>query len=156
MDPATIIGTTSAVLSFVQFSGRVLTTAWSLYESVAGTLEEHACLEDVTVEMRRLVEGLPKEEWLKIPPRHPQQEKDSLSGLQAVAQKCEELGGEILTLLEKLRIDQKKRKGSGKYLLAALKAGAVNVWKKETIKDLRDQLQMCSSNLNTHLVMVLG
>ncbi|KAF5000640.1 hypothetical protein FDECE_11177 [Fusarium decemcellulare] len=48
MDPATIIGTTSAVLTFVDTAVKIFSTARQVHDSATGGLEEHERLRDIT------------------------------------------------------------------------------------------------------------
>jgi hypothetical protein len=57
-DPATIIGTTSAILDFAVFTGNVMSTAYGLYSSTSGSTEENDKIEDVTRKMTGLLGDL--------------------------------------------------------------------------------------------------
>lgn len=59
-DPFTIVGATSAVMSFVQFAERVIVTAYMLYKSTTDNTLKNTRLEYVTSEMNRLVEYFDK------------------------------------------------------------------------------------------------
>ena len=139
VDPFTIIGTTAAVLDFTIFAGKVIRTAYILYQSEAGSTVENAKCEEVTLKMTQLLDVL------KSPP-------DEDENLVSLAGHCHGLCEKILALLGRSKLT---RGHSFRDSLKALKAAGFNVWDKSTISDLRKDLHFCTSQVNIHLTVLM-
>lgn len=141
-DPFTIIGTTSAILSFVEFSGKVIKTARSLHDSVSGSTQSHERLESVMEQTRGLLAEM-------------KQQQATESGIEVqgdthiIVENCESLGSDMLKLLEKT-----KKKKEGKFL-DTIRAASNTVWTEGAVKDLQNQHAFCMTILNTHILSVM-
>ncbi|KAL1872654.1 hypothetical protein Daus18300_004200 [Diaporthe australafricana] len=58
MDPATIIGTTSAILSFVLFVGNVISVANKIHDSADGATDDNRSLEEAVTDFQNNLENL--------------------------------------------------------------------------------------------------
>jgi hypothetical protein len=137
-DPFTIIGTTSAVISFVQFAVEVIHTTHSIYDSKTGSTKEHAEIEKITSKTNELLERLSTEEAAA-----PRSGRNQV--LVDLANACRDLGEEIVETLA-----QAKAKKS-KSVLSNLRAGVKTAMVKSTVKDLQERYNRCISLLNLHL-----
>lgn len=164
MDPATIIGTTSAILSFVVFTGSVISTAIKIHGNADGATLENQTFEDVVTELEQKYKDLVAltSTSLKDPAFKSDAEKSLIQNLD----ECTALGKRIHGLLDKTkasakpehltqRVKGKIRKAIGKSettckptLLEVMRAGLQTVWKKDEIDALRQQWETCMIQLN--------
>ncbi|KAI8711958.1 hypothetical protein NCS52_01460900 [Fusarium sp. LHS14.1] len=155
MDPASIIGTTSAVISFVDFIGKAVNTARQL--SDAGSIDEYERLGKLTTTLESSIASLRKrgdagDEELS------DEEKSALR----VAEQCKHIGDSIQHLLGKMRAPEptsKQQISMADKLLdkvtRAAKTGRVALvvlWNKQEADDLRRQFDSCTIQLNAHLI----
>ena len=158
MDPASAIGLTSAVISFVDFIGKVVSTAREL--SDAGNIEEHERLHALTAALEPGINSLRKrgeaEYW-----QLSEEEKSAIR----VAEQCQQVSGSIQRLVGKMKLPQSKDVATGKEqvsrtdrildkVVRSAKTGKVALyvlWKKQEAEDLRRQFDSCTLQLNTHL-----
>ncbi|EEU41538.1 uncharacterized protein NECHADRAFT_87715 [Fusarium vanettenii 77-13-4] len=155
MDPASIIGTTSAVISFVDFIGKAVNTARQL--SDAGSIDEYERLGKLTTTLESGIASLRKrgeagDEELS------DEEKSALR----VAEQCKQIGDSIQHLLGKMRTPEptsKQQTSMADKLLdkvtRAAKTGRVALvvlWNKQEADDLRRQFDSCTIQLNAHLI----
>lgn len=146
IDPWTVIGTTSAVLSFAEFAVAVVKTAVGINKSEDGASEDNKRLSEVTKNGQRLLAQMSE---LKAS----QSGRNTLTPVEesmlALAEQCRLLGERILKFLEKM---QASKEGSFR---SSLKAATKEVWYKSTVKGLNEQLHSCRTQLNTHLLAVV-
>jgi len=134
-DPFTIIGTTSAVISFVQFAGNIIVTAHSLYQSTTGSTVENDELEVVTSKMNELLETLRADTGDK-----------SIAQLAAI---CHSLGKKILTLLKRTKVEK------AHSVRESIRAAMTTVWTKSVVTELRKDLGLCTTQMSLHLQTVM-
>ncbi|KPM45976.1 hypothetical protein AK830_g724 [Neonectria ditissima] len=159
MDPASIIGITSAVISFVDFIGKAVTTARQL--SDAGSIDEYEQLGKLTTALEPSIASLRKQEDTGN-----EQLSDEQKSALRVAEQCKQIGDSIQRLLGKMRLPEptgpltaKQQSSMADKLLEKVtragKAGRVAfivLWKKQEAEDLRRQFDSCTIQLNTHLI----
>lgn len=141
-DPFTIIGTTSAVITFAQFAGNIISTAYSLYESTTDGTAENERLEDVTSKMNQLLDNLSAEKAAK-----PLSSQDK--SIAELAASCHDLGEKILTLLKKTKVQK------AHSLRASVRAAMATVWTKSVVNELRKELEFCTAQLSLHLQTIV-
>lgn len=95
MDPLTAIGLVSNILSFIDFSARLIKSAKEAHDSQHGVLEENRSREAVVREMQRmstrmLVSGS-------------SEKADDNSSLSVLATECRQLSTQLISLLEKIK-----------------------------------------------------
>jgi hypothetical protein len=144
VDPFTIIGTTSAVLSFAQFAGNVVSTAYGLYSSSSESTEENAGIEDVTRKMTTLLDDL----QAQVDSKSQSSQEGSIVHLAA---HCRSLGEKIISLLKKTKTKKTKKTHS---LRECIRATTATVWTKGVISDLRKELEFCMNQLSLHLATI--
>jgi hypothetical protein len=141
-DPFTIIGTTAAILDFAQFVGKIIYTAYSLYDSESSSTPENARLEDVTLKMNQLLDSLQAGEAAIS------QSNQEESIAQLVAH-CRGMGQRIITLLKKTK---PKTTSS---LRECIRAAMATVWTKSVVSDLKKELGFCVTQLNLHIQAIM-
>lgn len=141
-DPLTIIGTTSAILSFVEFSGKVIKTARSLHDSASGSTQSHERLESMMEQTRGLLAEMKQQQAWRSG-RAAQDDTPIIVG------HCESLGNDMLRLLEKTK---KKKEGS---LTDTIRTASRTIRIEGAVKDLQNQHASCMTILNTHILSVM-
>ncbi|KZL88344.1 p-loop containing nucleoside triphosphate hydrolase, partial [Colletotrichum incanum] len=141
-DPWTIVGSASAILTFVEFAGKCVKTAKSLHESASGSTEDNSRFENVVTKMQNLIDGV-KAERAEAPA------SEAEIGLFAVANECESLGRAILKLLHRT---SRKAESS---LRETIRASVSTVWNEKEVEDLQDQLQRCMTHLNIQMLAIM-
>ncbi|KAE9365563.1 hypothetical protein N431DRAFT_563443 [Stipitochalara longipes BDJ] len=142
-DPFTIIGTTSAVISFAQFAGKIISTAYSLYDSTTNSTAQNDRLEDVTSKMNQLLDTLGAQKTAK-----PQSSQDK--SIAELAANCHSLGDKILKLLK----ETKAKKTHS--VRESIRAAMATVWTKNKVENLRRDLDRCINQLTLHLQTIIG
>lgn len=164
MDPATIIGTTSAILSFVQFTGSVILTAKKIHDSAHGATIENQTFQDTVTNFRQKYQAL-ETNLSKLT-----SDSTKVSGLESDAKeeliesvrRCIALGTQIHALLDKVKASTKpddkkqpsrlrglfrtgsKKDSSHKPTSVALTWAALKtVWKEDQINALRKEWESC-------------
>lgn len=182
MDPAaTIIGTTSAILSFVQFTGKVISVAYKIHTSAEGATDENRSLEEAVTDFQHRLEDLPSVSEVSYS-ASPQAGLSSANtkaekSLLRTARECETLGNKILDVLTKTKakadqVDEKQSKslrhalkrcfrkdGTGDFaesssrpsFVEGMRASIQTVWKKDEIDALRQQWEGCVVRFNMDL-----
>lgn len=95
MDPLTAIGLASNILSFIDFSARLLKGAKEVHDSQHGVLEENRSRETIVREMQHMS--------TRILVSESSEKVDDTSGLRVLARECHELSTELISLLEKIK-----------------------------------------------------
>lgn len=159
MDPASIIGITSAVISFVDFIGKAVNTARQL--SDAGSIEEYERLDKLTATLNTGIASLERRGEAGD-----RQLSDEEKSALRVAEQCKQIGDSIQRLVGNMRapeptsLSTSKQQNSmpdkllGKITRAA-KTGRVALivlWNKQEADDLRRHFDSCTIQLNAHLI----
>jgi hypothetical protein len=137
MDPFTAIGFASSILSFIDFSSKVVTGAIEIYGSDSRNTNEGRSSEAIVVEMRRFV--------AKLQPPKDSKLTESEKALCKLAVECDSLAEQILSLLEKVKAKNRKSKGSS--LVAAIKAKMYDGDRRR----LEEHLNYCRAQLGLQL-----
>lgn len=172
MDPATIIGTTSAILSFVEFTGKIISTAVEIHKSLDGATNDNLTLESTVANFEKVfkdvqskISSTPTRSVAGTSTNKDNFARDSL--IQTLA-KCQSLGERISDLLQKTKavpasrlsmldhLDKWRRKhrkshqvnqtNSGPVrptLVEVMRATIRTVWHKEELNDLREEWEVC-------------
>jgi hypothetical protein len=141
-DPFTIIGTTSAVISFVQFAGGIIAIAYSLYGSTVESTVENAQLEGVTSKMNELLNSLRTEPAS----RAQSSQETSIYELAAI---CQGLGEKVLTLLKKTKMKQ------AHSMRESIRVAMTTVWTRSVVNELREDMRSCTAQLGLHLQAIM-
>lgn len=107
MDPATIIGTTSAILSFIQFTGQIISTGVKIYNGVHGASENHFALESTVSDFDKVFENVQSQIFLTSSPTVINASTDyshhARDSLQRTLTECQSLGKRIADILQKTK-----------------------------------------------------
>ena len=138
MDPVTAVGFATSILTFINVSHRVISGTWEVIKS--GTTAENAHVSNVINDLHDVTKQLRDR-----PPGYSQHEQ----ALNALASECQALSGELVTLLEKLKITA----GSSKR--KSVKVAIHCVWKKGDVAELKRRLDKYRSQILLRLVLML-
>lgn len=170
MDPATIIGTTSAVLSFVHFSGKIIKTGVELHSKKANATETNKTFEESVTEFETRVAGL------KASTSHAGNYNnynssptadDAWNNLLNCSSECENLGKRISALLGKCKANSKTSRSSLRERLGlsagrqtnvakraecslteVIRASVITVWTITEVESLRNHWSQCIASFN--------
>lgn len=145
MDPFLALGLASNVVTFIDFTGKLISGSLELYNSADGASASHKVLEDVTKDLEKLCDGL-------IPTRSNILESgpsDTEMILLPLLESCRKLGHELLTVLEGIKVQG--RRGAWKSARQALKCA----WRANEIKNYKEQLDLYRSQLASRLLSLL-
>lgn len=175
MDPATIIGTTSAIISFISFAGSVISTAVEIRKSVHGATEDNQGFEEAVLEFQQNLQELRASTGKSagLPQTRGRPEHDAkIRHLLRVAGDCEKLGAKISILMEKTkakapamvsnkpkhrqfisRISPFKLTGgaaspSKPTMIEAIRASVHTIWNQRDVEALRQEWRMCIMEFN--------
>jgi hypothetical protein len=137
MDPVTAIGLAANILTFIDYSAKVISASIDIYGSVSGNTEDSRNSDVIATEMRRFA--------AKLQPPSTAQVSGEEKALCNLATECEALAKRILDLLEKLK--PKNRKSKSSSLVAGLKT---KFYEGERRK-LEEQLSSCRDQLDLQL-----
>jgi hypothetical protein len=138
MDPITAVGFAASILTFIDFSHQVISGTWEVIKS--GTTAENAHVGNVINDLHDVTKQLSDR-----PPGYSPHEQ----ALSTLASECQELSGELVTLLEKLKITA----GSSKW--KSVKVTLHSMWKKGDVVELERRLDKYRSQILLRLVLML-
>jgi hypothetical protein len=143
MDPFAALGVGSAVVQFVDFSVKLISSGHQLYKE--GALPVNDELEQVTMDLTQLCEDLSAD--------HPgipamQLSKDEAS-LQQLASSCKKVGNELLSLLVTLK-PREYRNG-----LESFRKALRTARKKGKISNIEERLKRVQTELSIRLIAIM-
>ena len=147
MDPLTAIGLVSNILSFIDFSARLLKGAKEVHDSQHGVLEENRNRETIMREMQRMSTRMSV-------PESPEK-ADEVPSLRILAGECRQLSTQLMFLLEKIKPDDSSSKAQS--ILSAIRNKVYDSERESleaTLNDCRAQLHLELSNLTRSAQMV--
>ncbi|KAH7186989.1 hypothetical protein DER44DRAFT_737016 [Fusarium oxysporum] len=159
MDPASIIGTTSAAITFVETIAKIVSIARKVHDNATGELDEHKRLRDVASALEpgiaTLIEKC-KSQTLLSP------EEESL--LQ-VAEQCQDVSKRIFHLLDRYQTGPISQIGHESPLSAKRITGRSStkktikvtlriLWGEPEAEGLRQAFDMCTRQLSIHLTLI--
>lgn len=141
MDPLTAIAFAGTVLSFVDFSWKLLTGTCDVYRSSKGMTEHNAQISNVINELRSVTEDLHE-----APSGNNKHEK----ALRQLGSKCSELGDELMGLLKELKRGDKKNS-----LWSSFRVKLVSMRKASEVEYMVEQLDEYRSEIMLRLTLLL-
>lgn len=143
MDPVTAFALAGVVVQFVDFTSRIVSKGWRLYQSPDGTLLENRVFELKTQHLMIIIEklrvSLPKDV------SEPLSQEDQ--ALVVLCQQCTSIGATIVAALGSRKIHGKN--SPWKSFRQALK----DVWDKEELKLVTDGLDSIRKQVETHILI---
>lgn len=146
LDPLTALGVVSNAVQLVEFSSRIVSRSHKIFKSPDGALTENIELEAITSGLRKVNNLL--RESLKSNELH-RPLSDEERELKATCEGCETVGIELISALQKLKIEGKH----GKW--KSFRQGLKSVWSKDEIEDLTNRLEAFRKQLDTHILVSL-
>lgn len=132
------------IVQFIDISVRLFSKSRKLYKSHNGVLLESAELEIIATSIKKLSEQLTS----NPPPQH--QRSLENSGLTSLALGCNTIAEELLSALEKLKIQ-----GSQSRKWQSFRIALSTVLKSEDIADMARRLDLLSQQLTTCMIYTL-
>lgn len=145
MEPFSALGLASNVITFIDFTSRLINGSLELYHSTDGATASHKVLEDVTKDLGKLCDSLTPTQSNGLGSGA----SDSENTLLPLLEPCKKLGRELFTVLEGLKVQ-----GRGKAWKSARQA-LKSVWKADKIKKYMEQLDLYKSQLAIRLLSLL-
>lgn len=143
LDPLSAVSLAAAILQFVDFGSKIIVSGYEIYRSVDGTTEENTDIEYLTQRIHEFQDQFtPSSNPLT---RNPQE-------LQDLAQDCSHIAGDLLVLLDKLKV---KEKGLFRTW-HALQQSCRLAWKKGEIARKEKLLNNISNQVNSWLLYMIG
>ncbi|KAH7200979.1 uncharacterized protein BKA55DRAFT_309525 [Fusarium redolens] len=162
MDPASAIGATSAVLSFVDFICKVTKTGYELYDASNGTLDDYERLKTVTSaldpSLQSLKDGVATKGGASL--------SGAERGMLDVAERCKEIGVGLISLINTYPVGEKTAENSSidtsnaklsnrlRRIGKTSKAAIHVVWTRSEARALRDEFTACITQLSIHLAVI--
>ncbi|CAG1972997.1 unnamed protein product [Fusarium graminearum] len=159
MDPASIIGTTSAAITFIETIAKIVSIARKVHDNATGELDEHKWLRDVTSALEPGIATLIKKRKSQTP-LSPEEES-----LLQVAEQCQDVRKRIFHLLDKYRTGSISQIGHASPLSAKRITGRSStkktikvtlriLWGEPEAEGLRQAFDMCTRQLSIHLTLI--
>lgn len=146
LEPFSAIGLAGNICQFLDFGGKILSSGREIYQSVDGSAPRNVELVIVYSDLSSLASRLrqPTSQATSLPDNGDDQ-------LRLIAQSCYSLAKELLSALEKLRLDPKQSHRRWKSVRQAIKS----VWKEDQIQDMERRLSTFRQQLLLRLLSIL-
>jgi hypothetical protein len=138
-DPFAALGLAGNIITFVDFTWKLLSGAHSIYRSHSGTSESNELLQIIARDVSSLSNAVLIEE---------SSFKDL--DLYGLATETRRVADEILNALEKLKVH------GGKSRWKSLKAALKDVWSREEIENLEQRLSKLQAQVTAHVQQLMG
>lgn len=142
LEPLSALSPAAAIIQFVDFSSKILVTGYGTYRSVDGTTQEQVELQQLTHSLYKFQDQLGTPSKQSIPDQRI---------LEELARKCSLLAGDLLRLLDALKV---KEQGLLRTWDSFRKA-CRSVRKKGEIKRLEGLLDSISRQINSRLLYMI-
>jgi hypothetical protein len=136
MDPLSAIGLVSSLITFVEFSWKLVSGANEIYESANGVTTENLHIANVIEDLRRVTIEIDAKDIGNNARDQP---------LKQLAFNCHHLSEELLEILDKLKISEKNSRWK------ALKVKWDSMRQRSEIVSIRDRLAEYRSEIMLHL-----
>lgn len=147
LDPFSAVSLACAIIQFVDFGSKIIVTGHEAYRSTTGTTQEHANLEDLISRLYQFQDTLAT----PITSHDFETRSANQRSLEELARKCSFAAGDILILLEDLKV---KETGSLRTW-DSLRQACRSVWKQDRIQNLGKLLEKISGQVNSRLLYMV-
>ena len=153
MDPITAVGFAASILTFIDFGYEIVTGTLEIVKS--GSTSENIHVSVVIGDLHEVVKSLspppvnPPSTPLGNLPGKPSAISVHESALKRLAEKCQELSNELVTLLKNLSA------APGSSLWVSARVALRNMRKKGKVADLEDKLDKYRSEMLVRIVLML-
>ena len=142
LDPISAVSLAAAILQFVDFGSKIIVSGYETYRSTHGATEENIDLEYLTQMLYKFQDQLSTS---------PNQLAPSDQELQKLAQKCSYIAGDLLVLLDSLKV---KEKGLVRTW-EAIRQSVRIAWKKDDIAHKEKLLDSITGQVNSRLLYMI-
>jgi len=161
MDPASIIGTTSAALTFVDFICKAVAITREIHDSAApGCRDQDVRLEKIAAAIKPGLDQLTR----KVAEKGESALSDEERSMLGVANQCYAVANKILSHLRATTPQEKNStgpNGPNVKVLSKLNRGVKTIktalhilWTKSEADELKHEFNLCTTQLTAHLVLV--
>jgi hypothetical protein len=133
------------VIQFVDFGGRVISTAWAVHQRGSDGFGEAMDLERTAKDLTLVLAGL----RVPLEVQEDGSKTESQQSVEELVDQCSKLAGDMLASLSKIGLSDKLRKRD------ALRAAFRMAWKEDEIKHQQTRLDGIRHQLNLHILMSL-
>lgn len=147
MDPFNALSCAAAVLQFVDFSFKIIGSAYEIYTSQSGASEETVRTREITERLQQLSQHIEDSTTLQGRPYKVKTNKAIIE----LAQHARSLADELQKTLASLSLDQSKRFQSWQIFRNALRS----CLKADLINALQSRLDGLRSELMLHLIVIV-
>ncbi|KAF9878380.1 hypothetical protein CkaCkLH20_03872 [Colletotrichum karsti] len=144
MDPFTALGLAAAIIQFVEFGVKLVSTSREIYISADGRTQEHETLDEICSHLCFLVDDIDDAAELV---GELKQRIDEEVALRKLSERCRSTALELQTLLKSLYCTPSGRVASLKQALRA-------AWGKRKVDDVEARLKEYRQELMAHLVVI--
>lgn len=144
MDPITAFSLAGTIVQFVDFSSKLVSKGYRIYQSANGAFSENLELESITTDLSLL------NIRLKTDSKFDCLTKDDQS-LEKLSQHCTSIADELLGRLDKLKIPTDAKYRKWKSFRQALKT----VWNKKDLDEMSSRLEALRAQLEFHILVSL-
>lgn len=147
LEPFSAIGLAGNICQFLDFGGKILSQGREIYQSVDGSAPRNVELIVVYSDLSSLASrlGQPTNQATSVPANTGDEQ------LRLIAQSCYALAKELLSALEKLKVDPNQSHRRWKSVRQAIKS----VWKEDQIQDTERRLGTFRQQLLLRLLSIL-
>ena len=143
MDPFSAISLASAIVQFVDFSGKLISKSYQLYHSTNGALQENEELEKIISDVRSLNRGVISN--VKSKDDKTSVSKDERS-LEILAAECQKIADELLRVFGDLKVPQPHHKWS------SINKAVATAWNKSKIEELTGRLKRLREQIDSRIL----
>jgi small nuclear ribonucleoprotein (snRNP)-like protein len=138
MDPISIVGVAASIVTFIDFTQKLLSLALGIHDDQKQCELEHKTLEEVTLALKSLAE--------KLPPQGSGQSSEQ-ADMARLASHCRDLANDILRRLD-------KNKAKKRTLFGSFRSASLTIWSRSEITQLQGRLHQYVNQLNLHLTAI--
>lgn len=144
LDPTSALSLAAAIVQFVDFSSKLVSKGYHIYQSANGALPENLELEGISRDLS-LINVKLRANQSSGPMTKDQESLESLSN------DCTKMADELLGRLEKLKVtdDTKHRK------LKSFRQALKTVWNKQALDEMSSRLKDLRAQLEFHVLLSL-
>jgi N-terminal domain on NACHT_NTPase and P-loop NTPases len=142
LDPFTAIGLAGNIVQFIDYSSKLITSAYEIYKSSTGSAPDHVHLDGIATRLLELTRSLQE------PESHPSSSHERSPALQKLVEECCQDSQALLDLIKALRA-----KNGSKW--SRFRQAIKSTLKKEQIDRLENRLRDHRNEIAFHLVAML-
>lgn len=146
MDPPSALSLASGIVQLISFAGNLVSAGNEIYRATDGDLLENKDSEEVARDLRELSSQVSKTQSSLLTGQKLEPEEWRLG---IIAGNCTGIATELVTRLDKLKVQGKKRH------IKSYKQALMSVWQKDELEKIADRLKKYQRELNTRILFSL-